>query len=229
MVLNHLFLSLILTDMSKKQKFIVLFALFIVPLLFYIFLSLGINNFAKLPVLTNDIVDISAVDKNCKFDRNISIVTFLGKDVDAVKGEFFNLNQKIYKPFYGFKDFQLVVVAVKGTEEEVAKLEKKIGAFTNMIKWRFVFASEAEIEVLYDSFKTNQSLDSNLHTSKAFIIDKDVALRGRKDDKDAADGILYGYNMTSVAELNDKMKDDVKVVLAEYRLALKKNNADREI
>ena len=35
--------------------------------------------------------------------------------------------------------------------------------------------------------------------------------------------------MKSVAELNNKMKDDVKVVLAEYRLALKKNNADREI
>ena len=42
-------------------------------------------------------------------------------------------------------------------------------------------------------------------------------------------GKLFGYNMQSVAELNDKMKDDVKVVLAEYRLALKKNNADREI
>ena len=35
--------------------------------------------------------------------------------------------------------------------------------------------------------------------------------------------------MNSVAELNKKMKDDVKVVLAEYRLALKKNNADRDI
>ena len=35
--------------------------------------------------------------------------------------------------------------------------------------------------------------------------------------------------MNSVSELNKKMKDDVKVVLAEYRLALKKNDADREI
>ena len=53
--------------------------------------------------------------------------------------------------------------------------------------------------------------------------------RGRDDDKDSVDGMLFGYNMQSVGELNDKMKDDVKVVLAEYRLALKKNNADRQI
>ena len=215
--------------MSKKQKFIVLFALFIVPLLFYIFLSLGINNFAKLPVLTKNVIDISTVDATKKFERKISIVTFLGNDIENVKGEFFNLNQKIYKPFYGFKDFQMIVIAVKGTEDNVEKLRKEIGAFTDMSKWQFVFASEEVVEAFYDSFQTNQSLDANLHTSKAFIIDKEVGLRGRTDDKDAADGKLFGYNMKSVGELNDKMKDDVKVVLAEYRLALKKNNADREI
>ena len=216
-------------NMSKKQKFIVLFALFIVPLLFYIFLSMGINNFAKLPVLTKNVADIASVNQKAQFNRKISIVTFLGKDIEAVKGEYFNLNEKIYKPFYGFKDFQMIVVAVKGTEEEVEKLQKQIGAFTNMIKWNFVFTEEELVKVMYDSFNTNQSLDINLHSSKAFIIDKDICLRGRKDDKDSANGILYGYDMTSVGELNDKMKDDVKVVLAEYRLALKKNNADREI
>ena len=30
--------------------------------------------------------------------------------------------------------------------------------------------------------------------------------------------------MRSVAELNNYMVDDVKIILAEYRLALKKNN-----
>ena len=35
-------------------------------------------------------------------------------------------------------------------------------------------------------------------------------------------GFLYGYNAESVAEINNKMEDDVKVILAEYRLALKK-------
>ncbi|MDX8552126.1 hypothetical protein MK851_00595 [Tenacibaculum sp. 1B UA] len=215
--------------MDKTKRNIVLFALFIVPLLFYIFLSLGINNFAKLPVLTENVIDISSISKKHQFDKRISIVTFLGSNIDEAKGELFNLNEKIYKPFYGFKDFQLIVIVSEKSKEDVEKLQKEIGAFTNMIKWNFIFANDAEIEVLYDSFKTNQSLDGELHSSKAFIIDKNGGLRGRTDDEDSAGGKLFGYNMKSVAELNNKMKDDVKVVLAEYRLALKKNNADREI
>jgi hypothetical protein len=51
-------------------------------------------------------------------------------------------------------------------------------------------------------------------------------LRGRDDDEDV--GTLFGYNASSVAELNNKMTDDVKVILAEYRLALKKNNTKRQ-
>ena len=58
-----------------------------------------------------------------------------------------------------------------------------------------------------------------------FIIDKDRNLRGRDDDED--EGVKYGFKATSVAELNNKMEDDVKIILAEYRLALKKNNASR--
>jgi hypothetical protein len=215
--------------MNKTKRNIVLFALFIVPLLFYIFLSLGINNFAKLPVLTENVIDVSSISKKHQFDKRISIVAFLGTNVEEAKGELFNLNEKIYKPFYGFKDFQLIVIASSKSKEDAEKLQKEIGAYTNMIKWNFVFASDTEIEVLYDSFKTNQSLDKSLHSSKAFIIDKNGNLRGRTDDEDSAGGKLFGYNMKSVAELNNKMKDDVKVVLAEYRLALKKNNADREI
>lgn len=215
--------------MNISKKHIVLFALFIVPLLFYIFLSLGINNFAKLPVLTENVIDVSSIDKKHQFERNISIVTFFGKNIEETKGELFNLNEKIYKPFYGFKNFQLIVIASPEVKEDVEKLQKEIGAYTNMVNWKFLYANDAEIEVLYDSFKTNQSLDNTLHTSKAFIVDKEGNLRGRTDDEDSAGGKLFGYNMKSVAELNNKMKDDVKVVLAEYRLALKKNNADREI
>lgn len=214
---------------SVTKKNIVLFALFIVPLLFYIFLSMGINNFAKLPVVTKNVIDISTINKKVQFERHISIVAFLGNDIQAVKGSIFNLNQKIYKLFYGFKDFQMVVIVPKGQESEVKNLQKEISNFTSMIKWNFVFATKPEIEVLYNSFKTNEVLSEHLYSSKAFIIDKKVNLRGRKNDKDSKDGKLFGYNMQSVGELNDKMKDDVKVVLAEYRLALKKNNANRKI
>ena len=55
-----------------------------------------------------------------------------------------------------------------------------------------------------------------------FIIDKDSNLRGRDDDDE---GLLYGYDSRSVSELGNKMNDDIKVILAEYRLALKKYNS----
>ena len=214
--------------MSKIQKYIVLFALFIVPLIFYIFLSVSTYNFAKLPILTKNVADISNLDISKGFEEKVSVVAFPGKNIDAVKGELFNLNEKIYKKFYGYTVFQFIIIAPKSAEQDVNKMMEKLAPYTNMIKWDVVFGSDAEVVALYESFNTVEGLDNDLHTSKAFIIDKELSLRGRNDDKDIVDGKLYGYNMQSVSELTKKMHDDVKVVLAEYKFALKKNNK-REI
>jgi hypothetical protein len=47
-------------------------------------------------------------------------------------------------------------------------------------------------------------------------------LRGRTEDDGTV--ISYGYNTETVAPIHNEMVDDVKVLIAEYRLALKKNN-----
>ena len=214
---------------SKKGA--ILFALFIFPLAFFLLLSTGINNFNKLPVITSNVVDVSIVDSTStvQLENSISIVCFLGYDVDKVKGSFFNLNQKVYKPFYGFKDFQIVAIYPKESELVVNKLKSDLGDFTNMVKWNFISATDRQIDSIYNSFGTSYVLTPNKYSSRAFIVDKDLNLRGRNDDEDYENGMLFGYNMQSVAELNNKMKDDVKVVLAEYRLALKKNKRNRKI
>ena len=108
-------------------------------------------------------------------------------------------------------------------EEILAELQK--GAATDLSKWKFVFGTKTEIETLFRGFKTDISLNEKASTSTVFIIDRARKLRGRDDDEEV--GTLYGYNTASVAELNKKMTDDVKVILAEYRLALKKNNSNR--
>ena len=92
-------------------------------------------------------------------------------------------------------------------------------------KWKFVFGDENEIHAMFNSLKTNLSLDKDLGTPYVFIIDKKRALRGRDDDE--GEGVKYGFDTSSVADLNNKMEDDVKIILAEYRMALKKNNANR--
>ena len=80
--------------------------------------------------------------------------------------------------------------------------------------------SSKDIEKHFKSLKTTLNLDAKHSTPYVFIIDKNSDLRGRDDDEDT--GTLFGYNAESVAEINNKMEDDIKVILAEYRLALKK-------
>ncbi|PQJ21218.1 hypothetical protein [Tenacibaculum sp. SG-28] len=213
--------------MSKKQKFIVLFALFIVPLLFYIFLQLGTHNFGKLPVVVENILDVSHIDKNYSFENKVSVVLFLGDNVTKADGELFNLNEKVYKKFYGYTDFQLIALVAKGQEDAVEKLKKRMAINTNLIKWNFIFCEKKELSAIFEGLKTTYNLDANSHSSKAFIIDKEVNLRrGKSTIKAQENEKLLGYNMKSISELKDDMHDDIKVVLAEYSFALKKNSSE---
>ena len=102
------------------KKFLVLGILFVFPLVIYLFFASGINNFARLPILTeevNEIKDWSTLrGENHQFDKKISIVGFWGNDLLLRKGDAFNLNQKIYKRFYQFDDFQFVMVVENGQE-----------------------------------------------------------------------------------------------------------------
>lgn len=208
------------------KKTFVLVVLFVFPLVAYLFFASGVNRFGRLPVLTENVGGLEAIAPSETFRNRITILGFLGSEVDTKKGNAFNLNQKIYKPFYEFNDFQMVMVMPKGTEKAVADLKGELGTLVDMEKWKFVFGDPEAIKSLFASMKTNLFLDENLASPYVFIIDKEQQLRGRRDDED--DGIKYGFSTSSVAELNNKMEDDVKIILAEYRLALKKNNAVRE-
>ncbi len=207
------------------KKTFVLVVLFILPLVAYLFFASGVNNFGKLPVLTEEVLDVPGNKDGITFEGKITILGFLGKNVEIKKGNAFNLNQKIYKPFYEFYDFQMVMMMPFGTEDKVEELKRELGGLADIRNWKFVFTSDKQIREVFNSLKTNLVLDENLGTHYVFIIDKKKNLRGRTDDEEEA--AKYGFNATSVAELNNKMEDDVKIILAEYRLALKKNNADR--
>jgi len=204
---------------------LVLVVLFVLPIVAYLFFASGVNNFGKLPVLTENIVDVADFKNSSSLRDKITVLGFLGSNVEQKKGNAFNLNQKIYKRFYEFNDFQFVMIVPEGVEDKIAGLKKELGALVDVEKWKFIYMPENEIDVFFSGLETDLELDDSYGTSYVFIIDKDLSLRGRTADED--EGIKYGYNTTSVAELNNKMEDDVKIILAEYRLALKKNNAER--
>jgi len=101
----------------------------------------------------------------------------------------------------------------------------ELGQITDTSRYKVLYLDESDSIKLFDALETNGELSSG-SSPLVYIIDKNGSLRGRTDDED--EGILYGYDIRSVAVLNNKMEDDVKVLLAEYRLALKKNYADRK-
>ena len=214
--------------MKITKKRFVLIALFVFPLLFFLILSTGINNFKKLPTLTSA-VSIHVLEDSISLTDHVTVLCFLGNDVATKKGGFFNLNQKIYKEFYGYRPFQIIAVYPKSSENDVDKLKSDLSAFTDMFKWNFISMNRDTILTLYKNLKTNKMLDSSLYSNQVYLLDKELNLRGRDNDGEEKNEIMYGYNIESVAELNNKMEDDIKVLLYEYRAAFKnKNKADRK-
>lgn len=205
------------------KKGFVLGVLFILPLVAYLFFASGVNHFSKLPVLEKSIGNLDTFKKptdTLQLENKISVVGFIGENVRLSKGNLFNLNQKIYNYFYEFSDFQMVMLVTKGYEEEVKATMEELDKLTDTSKWHFVYGANDDIFDFFESLNSPFQLDNKFSSSQVFIIDKKGFLRGRDDDEE----ILYGYDAASPAEINGKMKDDVKVILAEYRLELKKYN-----
>ena len=211
-----------------KKKF-VLGVLFVFPLLVYLFFASGKNNFAKLPTLTYSIqtlpINKDFSNRSVALKDRISILGYWGGNLSNKKAEALNLNEKIFKRFNGFNDFQFVFFVNEENEEEVQALKNalQIGTGIDLSNWYFLPSSSKQIQSHFQSLKTPYQLNQQFSTPYVFIIDKNLNLRGRNDDEE-----LYGFDARSVAEISKKMIDDVKVILAEYRLALKIYNSDRK-
>lgn len=214
-------------DLNKK---LVLGILFIFPLLVYLFFASGKNNFAKLPILTERVNELPKgyLGGKIKLKNKITILGYWGGDLKNKKAEALNLNEKIYKRFYQFDDFQFVFFVDTFQIKQVQELKNELvkGVGTDISRWNFLHTTLENMKTHFSSLKTPFLLDESGNTPYVFIIDKDLSLRGRNDDEDS--GTLYAFDARSVAQINKKMIDDVKVILAEYRLALKIYNSERE-
>jgi len=212
------------------KKNIVLFVLFILPIVAYLFFASGVNSFTKLPVITPKIPDLgewqSLNGEKVSLDNKITILGFSGTEILKNRGNFFNLNEKIYQRYHDFKDLQFVVVAPLGTEKDVKVVVDALGAFTDVSQWHFVFAKPEDIKSYFGKLKLKGNLNADFGTPDVYIVDKERNLRGRKEKK----GYKEGYSTFHPAELSNEMLDDFKVILYEYRAALKKNhNATKQL
>jgi hypothetical protein len=212
------------------KKNIVLFVLFILPIVAYLFFASGVNSFTKLPVITPKVADLgkweSLNGESVSLNNKITILGFSGTEILKNRGNYFNLNEKIYQRYHDFKDLQFVVISPLGTEDEVRSVLESLGTFTDISQWHFVFTTPSAIKNYYKQLKLKSSLGSDLGTPNVYIIDKERNLRGRKEQA------VYkeGYSTFHPAELSNEMLDDFKVILYEYRAALKKNhNATKKL
>ncbi|MEO8237852.1 MAG: hypothetical protein ABI793_02705 [Flavobacterium sp.] len=212
------------------KKNIVLFVLFVLPIVAYLFFASGVNSFTKLPTITPKIADFgnwkSLNGKKISLDKKITVLGFSGSEILDNRGNYFNLNEKIYKRYHGFEDLQFVILCPLGTEKEAQKVVDALTPFTDVSGWNFIFASPDEIKTFYNQLHLKGKLDQDLGTSNVYIIDKERNLRGRKDK----DEYKEGYDTFHPSELSNEMLDDFKIILYEYRAALKKNhNATKQL
>ena len=206
--------------------------LFVFPVLTYLFFASGVNNFARLPIVKENVSEIDFVfQSHVQLKNKITVLGYWGNLSEPMQIQAFNLKAIIYNRFDGFKDFQFVIFI---DDSAIVESERLIQTLSNSGKadfsnWHFIPASRQQINQHHRSLDVPYPLDDKASTPYVFIIDKKLNLRGRGDSKKAEK--LLGYDAQSVVELSDKMVDDVKVLLAEYRLALKErpsNNAVTE-
>jgi len=217
-----------------KNK-LILGLLFVLPIATYLIFASAKHNSLFLPILFEYQQDLpqnwqTSSGESVQLENKITILGFTGFDIAKNKGNLFNLNQKIYNKYAGFTDFQVVMVAPKGTESDIAAIFDKFKTVSEDLSgWKIVFADSEEIKTYFESLQLIGNLGEDYGTPSVVIIDKNINLRGRKGkNKLGEDEYKDSYNTISAAELHNDMTDDVKILLREYRLALKKNEARKD-
>ncbi|NMH27110.1 hypothetical protein [Flavobacterium silvaticum] len=210
------------------KKILVLFLLFIVPVVAYLFFASGVNSFSSLPTLHKGIPEFgqwSDLDGNpVRLQGKITVLGFGGSDLIEHRGNLFNLNQKIYNRYHEFKDLQFVYLCPPESKDAAKLITDKFAEVVDMKQWHFVFAPKSEIETFHTSMQVQQPLLPDASSSFVYMLDKQRNLRGRKDEGKTIDG----YDTFHPSIISNEMLDDFKVLLYEYKAALRKNhNAEK--
>ena len=219
--------------MNKKafKKPIILGVLFFLPVIFLLFLYPSTHNYNSLDIVNQSVLELENIsDNEVKLKDNITILNFVGSDPLAKSTSVLNLKELIYDKFLGFKRFQVITIAPTNSEKAVEELRQQLLDYDALKYWKFISADSNQINKFYKSLVTNGRLDSNYATDEVFIIDQDIMQRGRIDDRTDNDIVnqvdvygLYSYNCIEVAEIKNKMSEDLRILFTEYRQKRKGN------
>jgi hypothetical protein len=213
---------------KKVSRYVVLGILFFLPVTFLLFLYPATHNYTPLEIVNESVLDIdnftSGSEENIVLKDHITVLGFFGNNPIASNTAALNLKELVYDKFKGFKRFQVVVLMPKGTEEAVKKLKAEISSYQDLRFWHFVFGEPSDIKRMFFSLKTKGNLSADLATNQVYVVDKDLNQRGRLDDRTdnevEKNKPIYGlsaYDCIEVAEIKNKMSDDLRILFTEYR------------
>lgn len=216
--------------MSKSQlkKPIIVGILFFLPVIFLLFLYPSSHNYNALDIVKGEVKELDQFKgiegETIQLENNITVLSFLGNSPNAHALTALNLKELIYDKFKGFKRFQLITIVADGSQESVRELQKELYQYDELKYWHFAFGTKTAIQEVYRSLRTEAALNESYASQQVFVIDKERNQRGRIDDrepnekeKDLPVYGLFGYDCIEVAELKNKMSEDVRILFTEYR------------
>lgn len=210
---------------SNAKRNVILSVLFFLPVAFLIIMMLTKDNYNPLDIVNKNVRELPVNQDSINMDGHITLLAFFGKKPLDNSIAALNLKELVYDRNKGFKKFQIVVLLPKEAKADAEKLFKKISSYEDLRFWHFVYAEDAEIRSVFNSLKTEVTLDDDLATTSVFIVDKDKFQRGRLDDrtekeKEANKSVysLYGYDCIDINQLKNKLAtEDMRVLFKEYR------------
>ncbi|MDO6761029.1 hypothetical protein Q4566_12525 [Tamlana sp. 2_MG-2023] len=215
-------------DYKKVSRYVILAVLFFLPVTFLLFLYPATHNYQPLDIVNESVIDLeqftSDTEEKVLLKDHITILGFLGENPINQTIAASNLKELVYDKFKGFKRFQIVILMPQGTEDAVKDLKAEISSYEDLRFWHFVFGKPSDIKRVFFSLKSREDLKPDLSTDYIFIVDKDLNQRGRLDDrtdreleKNKPVYTLNAYDCIEVAEIKNKMSDDLRIVFTEYR------------
>ncbi|OUR91522.1 hypothetical protein A9Q87_09430 [Flavobacteriales bacterium 34_180_T64] len=216
-----------MTTKSIKRN-VILGILFFLPVIFLLMLYPSTHNYNPLDIINKNVQDLDGFSSDSGdavlLKDHITVLCFMGDSpMDNVIAAS-NLKELVYDKFKGFKTFQIVLVSPFGAEDQAKALEKEISMGEYLKYLHFVFNDHLAIKHVFNSLKSASTLNQALATDAIFIIDKDLNQRGRIDDRTDSELAsnkpivgLNSYHPLEVAEIKNKMSEDVRILFTEYR------------
>ena len=151
--------------MNKKliKRNAILGILFFLPVVFLLFLYPAKHNYIALDILEENVLDItsftSTENESILLKDHITILGFLGTNPIDKLTAMSNLKELMYDKFKGFKKFQIVMVVPDSAKAEVKQLKSELSKYEYLEYWKYVSASNEEIQKLYKSLHLIKDLD----------------------------------------------------------------------